>query len=188
MENFGTERFWHDQYSSDTKVLSGLFPDRESTEWAYLSLLDKGYSKNDIHLLMSRKTLEKHFNFRNRDYTFGSKVDHHFNYSFSEANDLVNNDELKEVLETSQEIPELGIVIAGPITNKSDDFDTNTDNKVGGVLEVLLELGIPEARAKAYDYGIKEGKVLITLLPNDEADAIYQLNNWKSNQGEEVHY
>src|SRR5216683_6252658 len=43
------------------RPLSGLFRDRESAERAYHSLRERGYTKDDVNLLMSEETRRKHF-------------------------------------------------------------------------------------------------------------------------------
>ncbi len=186
MENFGTERFWYDPYTSDTKVLSGMFPNRESTERAYKSLLEKGYSADEINLVMSDKTRDKHFNYLKKETEIDSKVEHAGNgFTIEDSNTIGTVAEVIAAVETSVEIPGLGILIAGPLTRQSTGAGGGDE---AGVIGALVGLGIPEALAKLYDSGIKEGKAVIMLIPNDEADAIYLLNNWKTNLGKEVHY
>jgi hypothetical protein len=47
--------------SVSSGLLTGLFKDYKSAELAYQELLDTGYKKEDIYLLMSEETREKHF-------------------------------------------------------------------------------------------------------------------------------
>ena len=42
-------------------MLTGMFPDRESTEDAYNDLQERGYAKEDINLVMSDEKRKKHF-------------------------------------------------------------------------------------------------------------------------------
>lgn len=142
MEKFGNERNLYHSYASDSKVLSGMFSDRESTEKAYNKLITKGYSLDEISLLMSDSTREKHFKYMKGETEFGSKI---------------------------AEIGGNGYVL-------------------GGTVGALMSLGIPESRVKLYYSGIKDGNVVIIVTPKDEADAIYLLNNWKTNKGDEVYY
>ena len=48
MENFGNVRNMYDPTEEDSKVLSGMFSDRESTERAYNKLIAKGYSLDEM--------------------------------------------------------------------------------------------------------------------------------------------
>ncbi len=142
MEKFRNENPLYDPYLADSKVLSGMFSDRESTERAYNKLLAKGYSPDEISLLMSASTRANHFNYLKDESEFGS--------IFAEVGGL--------------------------------------GDASGGSIEALISLGIPESRVKLYYSGIRDGNVVIIVNPKDEADAIYFLNNWKTNRGEEVHY
>ena len=47
--------------SEDRRMLTGLFRDRESTESAYQSLRDRGYSDDDINVMMSDDTRNKYY-------------------------------------------------------------------------------------------------------------------------------
>ena len=50
-----------DNMKSDRNMLTGMFTDRESTEHAYNTLHERGYTKDDINLIMSDETRKKHF-------------------------------------------------------------------------------------------------------------------------------
>lgn len=58
----------------------------------------------------------------------------------------------------------------------------------GGIIGALVGSGIPEARANLYESGIKEGNVVISVTPKNDADAHYLEKNWKSNRGEEIRW
>ena len=51
-------------------MLTGMFADRESTEQAYNALHERGYSKDDINLLMSDETKKKHYSKNEEDAAF----------------------------------------------------------------------------------------------------------------------
>ena len=44
-----------------SRVVTGMFKDRESAERAYKSVTDRGYTPEDVNLLMSKDTREKYF-------------------------------------------------------------------------------------------------------------------------------
>ncbi|HSN60419.1 MAG TPA: hypothetical protein VLR49_05770, partial [Ferruginibacter sp.] len=87
---------------------------------------------------------------------------------------------------TSVVIPGLGILIAGPIA--AGLAGAGAGGIAGGVIGAMIGSGIPEARAKLYESGIKEGNVVISVTPKNDEDAAYLENNWKSNRGEEIHW
>src|SRR4030095_4592150 len=45
----------------ESRMMTGLFRDRESAEGAYRSLSSRGYGKDDVNLLMSDDTRKKYF-------------------------------------------------------------------------------------------------------------------------------
>src|SRR5689334_877637 len=53
---------------ADPRVLTGLFPDRASAERAYQGLVERGYDRSDVNLVMSNET-------RARDFPSGGSVD-----------------------------------------------------------------------------------------------------------------
>ena len=55
MNNQGTSR------TQEKRILTGMFRDRESTESAYQSLRDRGYSDDEINVLMSDETRDKYY-------------------------------------------------------------------------------------------------------------------------------
>src|SRR4051794_29351210 len=55
------ERAMSDNLRSDRNMLTGMFNDRESAEYAYNSLRDRGYTNEEISLIMSDDTRKKHF-------------------------------------------------------------------------------------------------------------------------------
>ena len=59
--------------STRSPMLTGMFRDRESAERAYSSLTDRGYTRDDIALLMSDEARKRHFG-QAPDTELGSKA------------------------------------------------------------------------------------------------------------------
>ena len=55
-------------------MVTGLFRDRESAERAYGSLTERGYSQDDVNLVMSDETRKKHFAVDDRETELGTKL------------------------------------------------------------------------------------------------------------------
>jgi hypothetical protein len=186
MENFNNKRTRWNEQSEDSKVLSGMFRDRESTERAYNTLIDKGYEKDDINVLMTDDTRKKHFGDLSEDTEIGTKAADYAGKGSGIGGTVGAIAGVIAAIGTSVAIPGLGILIAGPLA--AGLAGAGAGGLAGGLIGGLVGSGVPEARAKLYDSGIKEGNVVITVTPRDEADAIYLQENWKKNQGEEIHY
>ena len=55
MNNQATSR------SEDRRMLTGMFRDKDSTEGAYRSLRDRGYTDDEINVMMSDETRDKYY-------------------------------------------------------------------------------------------------------------------------------
>ena len=47
--------------NNDKPLVTGLFRDRDSAERAYQSISDRGYTRDDVNLVMSDDTRKRHF-------------------------------------------------------------------------------------------------------------------------------
>jgi hypothetical protein len=164
-----------------------MFRDRESTENAYNALHERGYSKDEINLIMSKETREKDYNEKTSEQTeIGTKAAEHAGKGSAIGGTIGAIAGVIAAIGTSVVIPGLGILIAGPIAGGL--VGAGAGGITGGVIGALVGSGIPEARAKLYESGIKEGNVVISVSPKNEEDAEYLLENWRTNHGEEVHW
>ncbi len=58
-----------------SRVVTGMFRDRESAERAYQSVTARGYNKDDVNLIMSEDTRKKHFSSdKHADTELGNKA------------------------------------------------------------------------------------------------------------------
>ena len=55
-------------------LMTGLFPDRESAELGYTSMSDRGYTKDDVNVVMSEDTKNRHFTSVGTATELGSKA------------------------------------------------------------------------------------------------------------------
>src|SRR2546422_9888777 len=55
------------------------------------------------------------------------------------------------------------------------------------VSSALIGAGIPEERARRYDRGIREGKIVLGVTPRSEEDAEYFEREWQSCRGEDIY-
>jgi len=167
-------------------LLTGMFSDRESTENAYKTMQERGYTKEDINLVMSDETRNRHFSGEYADTEIGTKAAEGAGKGSAIGGTVGAIVGVIAAVGTSLVIPGLGIVIAGPIA--AGLARAGVGSITGGIIGALVGLGIPEARAKLYESGIKEGNIVIGVNPRNEEDAKYFENNWRTNKGEEIHY
>ncbi|MCH7399392.1 hypothetical protein MM236_15425 [Belliella sp. DSM 107340] len=173
--------------TSEKRVLTGMFSDRQSTEKAYNTLHERGYSQEEINLIMSNDTRKKHFDDdASKETEIGTKAAEHAGKGSAIGGTLGAIAGVVAAIGTSVAIPGLGILIAGPIA--AGLAGAGAGGLAGGVIGALVGSGIPEARAKLYESGIEDGNVVISVTPKNEEDAKFLEENWKTNRGEEIHW
>lgn len=170
--------------TKDSRMLTGMFPDRESTENVYDALHQRGYSKDDINLVMSDKTRNDHFS--KGESEIGTKAMEGAGAGSAIGGGVGAVVGLIAAIGTNVLVPGLGLVIAGPIV--AGLAGAGAGGMVGGLVGALIGLGIPEERAKLYESGVKDGKVVMGVHPRNEDDARYFQSDWTSKKGEQVYY
>ena len=100
----GTSRNW----------VTGTFRDRENAERAYNSMASRGYSQDDVNLMMSDDTRKKHFS-DDTDTGLGSKALEGAGAGGAIGGTVGAILAALATVGTTLAIPGLGIVIAGPI-------------------------------------------------------------------------
>jgi hypothetical protein len=172
--------------SATPRMVTGMFRDRDSAERAYNSLNSRGYSKDDVNLLMSDDTRKKHFSDRDEnDTALGNKAMEGVGVGSAIGGTLGAVVGAIVAIGTSLAIPGLGLVIAGPIA--AAFAGAGAGGLTGGILGALIGSGIPEDRAKEYEAGIQEGGIVMGVNPRSEDDARYLESEWKNNRGEHVY-
>jgi hypothetical protein len=168
------------------RMVTGMFTDRESAENAYNSLQEKGYSNEDINLVMSDETRKKHFSGEAGETEIGTKAMEGAGKGSAIGGTVGAIAGVIAALGTSIAIPGLGLVIAGPLA--AGLAGAGAGGLTGGIIGALVGSGIPEARAKIYESGIKKGNIVLGVRPRNEEYARHIERTWRENRGEEVYW
>jgi len=179
------ENYQRENESTSRGMLTAMFRDRESTEKAYNELTAKGYSKEEINMIMSDETRKKHFSGDVKETEIGTKAAEGAGKGSAIGGTIGAIAGVIVAIGTSLVIPGLGIVIAGPLAVGL--AGAGAGGLAGGVIGALIGSGIPEERAKLYESGIKDGHVVLGIHPHNEEDARYFEDNWRVNKGEEIY-
>lgn len=172
--------------AAELDMLTGMFRNRENTENAYNELQKRGYTKDDINLMMSDDTRKKHFaDDHVKDTEIGTKAAESAGKGSAIGGGIGAVAGIVTAIGTSLVIPGLGIVLAGPVA--AGIAGAGVGSVSGGIIGALIGAGIPEARAKLYESGIENGQIVIGVKPRTEEDAEYFEENWHSNNGQEIH-
>ncbi len=173
--------------SEKNRHLTGMFRDRESAEKAYNSLSERGYTKDDVNLVMSDETRKKYFdNDDNDDTELGDKAMEKAGVGSAIGGTAGAIIGAIAAIGTTLAIPGLGLVIAGPIAAAL--AGAGAGGLAGGLVGALVGSGIPEDKAQEYEKGIKEGGIFMGVKPKNEEDARYLNESWNKYQGHQVHY
>ncbi len=166
-----------------SKIMTGMFRDRDSAERAYNSLTSRGYTKDDVNVLMSDETRKRHFA-DDPDTDLGSKA------LEGAAVGAGIGGTLGAILAGvaavgTLAIPGVGLIAAGPIAAALAGLGAGA--ATGGLVGALVGAGIPEERAKLYDKGIQEGGIVMGVEPRSDEDAEYFEREWKNYRGEHIY-
>jgi hypothetical protein len=184
MKNSQRETQVIEEIGTDRRMVTGMFRDRESTENAYRTLHERGYTKDEINLIMSEETHKKYFSGDIEKTELGTKAAEGAGKGSAIGGTIGAIAGVVAAIGTSLVIPGLGILIAGPIA--AGLAGAGAGGLTGGIIGALVGSGIPEARAKLYESGIKEGNVVLGVHPRSDEDAEYFEENWRTNKGEEI--
>lgn len=168
------------------RMLTGLFNDRESTENAYRSLRDRGYTDDDINVMMSDDTRNSWFD--DDDYDegeLGNKALEGAGAGSAIGGTLGAIIGGIAAIGTNVLLPGLGLVVAGPLAAAL--AGAGAGGLTGGLVGALIGSGIPEERAKYYDEGIRNGGAVVGVNPRSDEDATYFENEWKNYNGQHIY-
>lgn len=173
--------------STNRSVLTGMFTDRDSAERAYNSLESRGYTKDDVDLVMSDEARKRHFGDKDSDDSeLGNKAMEGAGTGSAIGGTLGAIAGAVAAIGTSLLVPGLGIVVAGPIAAAL--AGAGAGGLTGGLIGALVGHGIPEDRAKIYEDGLKDGHIVMGVRPRNDEDAAYLENDWKTNSnGQQVY-
>lgn len=185
METNTMDKKTTDIKKSEKKMLVGMFNDRESAERSYNELSKRGYSQSEINLIMSEDTRKKHFSDADDHSKIGNKAK-----EGAETGTLIGGVVGTAVgiiaaIGTSLVLPGLGLIIAGPIV--AGLAGAGAGVITGGLIGALVGAGIPEDKAKLYEKGVKDGRIVMGVHPRNDEDATLFENDWRNNKAEEIH-
>jgi len=169
----------------EPSALTALFNKREGADSAYEWLLKNGYNSNDIHLLMSEETRQKYHyaeeveaEATEKNAIHGLEAGVAFGGGLGAALGIV------AAVGASVIIPGMGLAVAGPLAG----LLAGAGGMVGGALGALYGSSVPEEEAHELEQKIREGSILISVLPHSDEDAELIESSWRERGGEMVHY
>ena len=170
----------------ESRVMTVLFRDRESTERAYNSLRARGYTDEEINVMMSDETRDKYWGkgTAGADTELGNKALEGTGAGAAIGGTLGAIIGGIAAIGTNVLIPGLGLVVWGPLAAAL--AGAGAGGLTGGLVGALIGWGIPEEHAKRYEAGIKEGGTVLGVTPRTPEDAEYFEKEWRGYRGEHI--
>lgn len=168
--------------TAKSRMLTGMFNDRQSAEGAYSALESRGYSKDDVNIVMSDDTRKKHFAKDGPDTDLGDKALETAGKGSAIGGTIGAVAGALAAIGTSVLIPGLGLIVAGPIA--AGLAGAGAGSIAGGIVGALIGSGIPEERAKEYESGVKNGRIVMGVNARNDEDADYFEKHWQDNKAE----
>lgn len=176
--------------SKEDRVITALFHSREDAENAYEALTDRGFSDDQISIVMSEETHGRHYE---GEETEGDKVKTEMGNKAAEGAGVGSaiggtaGGIAGAIAAAAAPVvfPGVGIVLSGPLAAALTG--AGAGGLTGGLIGGLVGAGIPEERAKHYKGGLEEGGILIGAHPRTEAQANEVEEVFRKYHGEHVY-
>ena len=168
MENYKPE------YRND--YVSKVFNTREDADRAYNDLTTRGYSQDDINVMMSDETRNRHFTDVDHDTALGDKVADNAGTGSLIGGGIGAVVGAIAAIGSNVLLPGLGLIVAGPLA--AGLAGAGAGAATGGLIGALTGMGVPEDEAERYRDDIKNGGIYMGFKPREEDDARDTYNRW----------
>ncbi|MDO5624969.1 MAG: hypothetical protein Q4G71_09795 [Pseudomonadota bacterium] len=171
--------------AADGRLVTAVFPDRDSAEAAYASASERGYTHEDIDLVMSEDTRNHHFGSETVTTELGHKAAEGAGIGAGIGGAVGAIGAAIAAVGTSLALPGLGLVIAGPLAAAAAGAGVGAAS--GGLIGALVGWRMPEERVKEYEGALRDGGILMGVRAKSDDDAGYFHRHWSDNQGRHVY-
>jgi hypothetical protein len=165
--------------------LTALFKNREDADSMYEWLLKDGYVSGEIHILMSEETRKifhyedvKEIETTSDDAVSGLQTGAVFGGGLGAALGIL------AAVGSMVIIPGMGLALAGPLAASL----AGAGGLVGGALGALYGSGVPEEKAQELERQIREGSILISVVPHTPEESARIETEYRAHNGEIIFY
>ena len=167
---------------SNCSTVTACFRNRFDASAAYDYVMSKGYTRDEVNVMMSNSTREE-FN-REGSHPVGSMATEGVAAGGAIGTAVGATAAAIAAIGTTVALPGLGLLVAGPILAALAGGGAGA--VAGGLLGGLIGLGIPESNAKAYEAALKEGGVVIGVCARSNEDASDVRKRFQELNGENI--
>jgi hypothetical protein len=162
--------------------MTALFRNNEDAENAYRELLDRGFTRDQISVLMSEESRTR---YSGTTTELGSKAAEGTGVGAAVGGSVGAIIGAIAAIGTSVLIPGLGLVVAGPLAAAL--VGAGAGGITGGLIGALVGSGIPEETVQHYESGLKEGGIVLSFRPRTAAEANEVERVWQSYKAEHIY-
>lgn len=171
---------------TDNYTVVGLFKDNSSAECAFDAVVDNGYDKDEVDVMMSDETRDRYYGDADADDTeLGSKAAEGTGAGAAIGGTVGAVLAAIAAIGTSVVLPGIGLVVAGPIAAAL--VGGGAGGLAGGLIGALIGSGIPEEHAEIYETGVKSGGIVLRATPNSAEDARDIESKWTKCGGQNIY-
>jgi hypothetical protein len=168
-------------------IVTALFKSASDVERAYDAALSRGYSRDDINLVLSEETRRKYFNIDQVETDLADKAAQSTEKKQPAAAKVggpiggtaATIAPALAAVGSAALLP--GLILAGPVA-----IALAAGGAVaiaGGLVTALTNWGIPKGRVEEYESQIRQGGILIGVEARNDADAAYLQTQWQAAGG-----
>ncbi len=158
------------------RYVARVFRNREDADRAYAELESRGYTKDEINVMLSDKTRDTHFGDKAHDSDLGDKVAENAGTGSMIGGGIGAVVGAIAAIGSNVIFPGLGLVVAGPIA--AGLAGAGAGAATGGIIGALTGAGVPEEEATYYKDEVKDGGIYMGFEPRNEEEGREIYNRW----------
>lgn len=176
--------------ASSAALVTALFKDGSGVEHAYRAALERGYSQDEINLVLSEETRRRYFNIDQVPSELAEKAAEATEQKRSAPRALGGPTggtvaTIAPALASAGTAALLpGLIIAGPVAIALTA--AAAVGITGGLIGALTNWGIPKSRVEQYEQAIRDGNILIGVEARSAEDARKLQQDWAAAGGQSV--
>lgn len=167
------------------RLVTCMFPDKESAERGYVVARDRGYTDRETSVLMSDDTRTRHFSDPVVKTEMSNKAIEGTGTGAIIGTTLGAALAAVAAIGTNLVLPGLGLIVAGPLA--AGLAGAGAGAATGGLIGAMIGAGIKEPHAQVYEDGIKKGHIVLEVRARNDEDADYIANEWRKGNAIVVH-